>query len=129
MTIRLLHVDDDPDIRAIVGMALARDPLLEPVATGSGTEALSLVADGLCPDAALLDATLPDMDGTTLRVRLHALMPPDRLPVIYMTARARPHELAALRAPGVLGAIVKPFDPLRLPLDIHALLDQRILTR
>lgn len=118
----VLHVDDDPDIRTIVQLALSLDRTFASVAAASAEDALRLVADGLRPDVALLDVTMQGLDGPHLRERLHILVSPERLPVIYMTGRRRPAELATLRGPGVIGIIPKPFDPLTLAREIAALL-------
>lgn len=118
--LRLLFVDDDADIRTIVTLALGLDPTIVPVAVGSPDGALALVAAGSPFDAALLDVSMPAMDGPALLAALRAIVP--GLPVIFMTAHSRPHELVALRAAGAVGVIVKPFDPLTLVAQIRDLL-------
>ncbi|VXC33311.1 response regulator [Sphingomonas sp. 8AM] len=117
---RLLFVDDDADIRTIVTLALGLDPMIALVAVGTPDEAIALVASAPSFDAALLDVSMPAMDGPALRAALRAIMPD--LPVIFMTAHSRAHELAALRAVGAVGVIVKPFDPLTLGAQIRDLL-------
>ncbi len=118
--LRLLFVDDDADIRTIVTLALGLDPAIVPVAVGTPDAALALVTAGPAFDAALLDVSMPAMDGPTLLAALRAIVPD--LPVIFMTAHSRAHELAALRAAGAVGVIVKPFDPLTLAAQVRGLL-------
>lgn len=118
--LRLLFVDDDPDIRTIVTLALELDPALVPVAVGTPDAALALVVGGPAFDAALLDVSMPAMDGPALLAALRAIVPD--LPVIFMTAHGRAHELAALHAAGAAGVIVKPFDPLTLAAQVRGLL-------
>ena len=118
--LRLLFVDDDADIRMIVALTLARDPAIALEAVASADEALARMRSGTPPDAALLDVSMPDMDGPTLAAALHTIAP--RLPVIFMTAHSRERELAVLRAAGAVGVIVKPFEPLKLVDQIRALL-------
>ena len=119
--LRLLFVDDDPDIRAIVALALERDPAITLIAAGSATEALgALQDDGGTIDAALLDVTMPDIDGPSLLTLLRGLV--SDLPVIFMTAHRRDRALAVLRAAGARGVIVKPFDPLTLVEQVRRLL-------
>jgi DNA-binding response OmpR family regulator len=119
MSLRLLFVDDDPDIRIIVELALGLDPTIELRVTASADEALKALA-ATQPDAALLDVSMPDIDGPALLAALHDRRP--GLPVIFMTAHGRERDVAALRALGARGVIVKPFDPLSLSAQIRALL-------
>jgi len=119
MPLRLLFVDDDPDIRTIVELALGLDPTIALRVAASPSEALSALAT-MQPDAALLDVSMPDMDGPALLAALHDRSP--GLPVIFMTAHGRERDIAALRALGACGVIVKPFDPLSLSAQIRALL-------
>ncbi|GAA4219081.1 response regulator [Sphingomonas endophytica] len=118
--LRLLLVDDDPDIRTIVTLALGLDPAMTLVAVGTPDEALAAIAAGPPFDAALLDVTMPVMDGPALLGAVRAIVPD--LPVIFMTAHSRAHELVALYAAGARGVIVKPFDPLTLAVQVRALL-------
>lgn len=119
----LLHVDDDATMRAIVALAMARDGGFAVTGVASGDAALTLVATGFHPAVALLDISLPGSDGRSLQAHLYAALPD--VPTIFMTALAR----TTLDAPGVIGTIVKPFDPLRLADTVRALLAQRIVTR
>jgi DNA-binding response OmpR family regulator len=117
--LRLLFVDDDPDIRTIVELALGLDPSIALHVAASAADALSTLA-ATPVDAALLDVSMPDMDGPALLAALHDRVP--ALPVIFMTAHGRERDVAALRSLGARGVIVKPFDPLGLAAQIHALL-------
>lgn len=118
--LRLLHIDDDDDIRAIVALALARDPAIFVTATASASAALDWVRAGQGFDAVLLDVTMPEMPGPALLRALHQV--DSALPAIFMTAQSRAHELVALYAAGATGVIVKPFDPLTLVAQVRALL-------
>jgi two-component system OmpR family response regulator len=119
--LRVLYVDDDADIRTIVRMALSLDPAMTLTEAASGTEALALVAGGLVPDVAVVDVMMPGMTGPALMEALHARPVTAALPVIVMTAKARPADVAAYRARGATGVISKPFDPLTLAGEIRAL--------
>ena len=44
--VRVLHVDDEPDIREVVELSLGLDPDLQVRSCGSGGEALAAAADG-----------------------------------------------------------------------------------
>jgi CheY-like chemotaxis protein len=110
----VLLVDDDPDIRLIGELALAKVGGWQVVTASSGPEAVA-VAGTACPDLVLLDMMMPGMDGMqTLReLRSHDGTAP--IPVLFMTAKVLPSEIAAYRDAGAQGVIPKPFDPLALP--------------
>eukprot|EP01037_Dinobryon_pediforme_P029205 gene29205-32762_t len=60
----LLYVDDDPDIRTIVELALELDPAITARTAASGRAAIaSLVVTEWTPDAIVLDVMMPDMTG------------------------------------------------------------------
>lgn len=122
MTIfRILHVDDEPDIREVVEISLGLDPGLVTRSCGSGEEAL-VVAVYWQPHIILCDVMMPVMDGpaTLMRLRRNALTA--SIPVIFMTARAQTRELDRLRSLGALGVIPKPFDPMTLAVSVRSYL-------
>ena len=121
MSRTLLYVDDDADIRTIVGMALELDTHFTPVLADGGAQAMRLIADGLRPDVVVLDVMMPDMDGLTLLDHLRPLLP-GRVPILFMTAKGRQADRALYLARGAQGVLVKPFDPVRLGSDIRALI-------
>ncbi|WP_258046613.1 response regulator [Sphingomonas folli] len=117
--LRLLFVDDDADIRTIVELALGLDPTITLRVAASAADALQMLT-AAPPDAALLDVSMPDIDGPALLAALHDRIPD--LPVIFMTARGRERDVAGLRELGARGVIVKPFDPMSLAAQIRTLL-------
>lgn len=108
---RILVVEDDPDTQILVGFALKR--AFEVKTCGTGLEALATVSR-FEPDLVLLDVMLPFMDGPTVLREMRADERLPAVPVVFMTARAFPEELASYRALGALDVIVKPFDPMTL---------------
>jgi CheY-like chemotaxis protein len=111
--LRILHVDDDPDMREVVEISLGLDPDLATRSCSSGEEALVAAIDWQ-PNIILCDVMMPVMDGpaTLMRLREHALTAD--IPVIFMTARAQTRELDRFCSLGALGVIPKPFDPMTL---------------
>jgi CheY-like chemotaxis protein len=109
-----LSVDDEPDIREIIELALGLDPLFTVRDCPSGHDA---VKDALewRPDLILLDVMMPIMDGPATLAKLRADRRTAMIPVVFMTARAQTHERERFKSLGAAGVIAKPFDPLRLP--------------
>lgn len=110
---RILHVDDEPDIREIVALSLGLDPELIVQACAGGADAIAIAGDWR-PDLILLDVVMPQMDGPMTMAALRALDSTARVPVVFMTARAQSSERERLMALGAAGVICKPFDPMTL---------------
>lgn len=73
--IRILVVDDQPEIRRGLRMSLALEPDFEVVGEAqNGAEALALVA-ALRPDVMILDLHIPDMDGMAVVELVRARQP------------------------------------------------------
>ncbi|MGR3792631.1 response regulator [Vannielia sp. SX4] len=117
---KLLHVDDEPDIREITAIALALDPDIEVVSVESGAAALESISTG-APDVILLDVMMPEMDGPTLLKILRESRETADIPVIFMTAAAKYQSENHLKSIGAVGVITKPFDPLTLAKEVKAL--------
>jgi two-component system OmpR family response regulator len=109
----VVYVDDEPDIRQIVQMALGLLDGLTVHAADSGEQGLEL-ARQLRPDLVLLDVMMPGLDGPATLSRLREDTQLASIPVIFMTAKAMPQEVARFRAMGAAGVIAKPFDPMQL---------------
>ncbi len=111
--IRILHVDDEPDIREIVDLSLGLDPDFEVRGCASGAEAIAAAAEW-SPALVLLDVMMPRMDGPTTLTHLRENLQTAGIPVLFMTARAQSREVEQFIAMGAQGVISKPFDPLTL---------------
>jgi CheY-like chemotaxis protein len=111
--LRVVHVDDEPDIREIVKMCLNLDPEMEMRSCASGQDALDLIS-GWTPDVILLDVMMPTMDGPATFARLKENAQTAAILVVFMTARVQARELDRLLAMGAVDVIAKPFDPMSL---------------
>ena len=109
---KLLLVEDDPDIQLVTRAALRRSGFAVTVAA-NGAAALDLVRTDR-PDVVLLDWMMPDMDGPEVCRRLKGDTATASIPVIFLTARSHHAEIARGLALGAAGYIVKPFDALAL---------------
>jgi CheY-like chemotaxis protein len=113
MTFRILHIDDDADIREIVEFSLALDPGLTPRSCASGGDALAIAAEW-APHLILCDVMMPGMDGPTTLARLRENPKTAKTPIVFMTARAGLDELKLLMSLGATAIFTKPFDPMKL---------------
>lgn len=110
---KILYVEDEPDIRTIARISLETFGGLHVRMCSSGKEALAVVGE-FAPDCILLDVMMPDMDGPTVLKTLRQMPACAHIPVIFMTAKVQPSEVAQYKEIGALGVIPKPFDPMKL---------------
>jgi CheY-like chemotaxis protein len=118
---RLLHVEDDPNIREVVEMSLALDPGIMLKSCASGADAL-VAAANWGPDVILMDVMMPAMDGPETLSRLRENARTAKIPVVFMTSRAQTREVEHFLSLGVAGVIAKPFDPMTLAAVVRAYL-------
>lgn len=108
-----MYVDDEPDIREIVELSLGLVAGIRIQTCDSGEQALQLLPE-IKPDLLLLDVMMPGLDGPSTLQRLRQLPGFESLPVVFMTAKAMPGEVARFRDLGAVAVIAKPFDPMQL---------------
>lgn len=125
--LNILYVDDEPDIREVACMSLGLDPELEVHAAESGQQALSMLEAGdRRIDAVLLDVMMPGLDGPGTLKALRALPGHEHTPVVFITARAQPHEQQRYIELGAVGVITKPFNPMSLAQELRTLLRDHV---
>jgi DNA-binding response OmpR family regulator len=114
---KVLIVDDEPDVRAVVASALGYAGLdVDVIKAGDGDEAMRLVRDAK-PDIVVLDLALPSRDGFSV---LEELRRESMLPVIVLTARGLEHDKIRGLELGADDYMVKPFSPRELVARIQA---------
>lgn len=118
---KILLVDDDPQIRKIAQICLQKVGGWEVSIARSGSEALNL-AQTESPDIILLDIMMPGMDGPTTLLCLRQIECTKEVPIIFFTANARSSDSGAYEGLGALGVIGKPFDPMTLHKEIQELI-------
>lgn len=121
---KILCAEDDPDIQAIMQMALEHVGGYTVLMTSNGREALDR-APAFAPDLILLDVMMPEMDGPTTLEALRAHPQLADVPVIFLTAKAQQHEIDQYRTLGIADVISKPFDPVALPERVRAIWEYR----
>jgi DNA-binding response OmpR family regulator len=101
---KILAVDDDPDVREILSYGLGRAGHVVIDAAG-GREALTHAAEDH-PDLAIIDVGLPDLDGFEVcrRIRLER-----DLPIILLTGRDEEEDVVRGFGLGVDDYVTKPF--------------------
>ena len=121
MTQRLvLVVDDDDDVREITCCALEAVGQCQVIDTDRGAKAIELAAQRQ-PHLILLDFMMPGMDGVETA---QALWDDDRtrgIPIVLLTAKVQVLEFWR-EVPGVVNALIKPFDPFGLVAEIDRIL-------
>ncbi len=120
---RLMYVDDEADIRTIVEMSLTIVGDFEVTMCASGREALERLPEAR-PQLLLLDVMMPGMDGPSTLGAVRRVPGFEALPVVFVTAKVQPEEVAGFRALGAADVIAKPFDPMTLPAEVQAIWDR-----
>ena len=124
--LKILHVDDEADIRSVTKLALEAIGGFEVVSCASGQEAIDSVAD-VAPDLIVLDVMMPEMDGPTTLIELQKVCVANPIAVIFMTAKTMPEEIDKLIKIGAIGVIAKPFNPMQLSKDVERIWNDRSL--
>jgi CheY-like chemotaxis protein len=104
---RVLLVEDDPDQREVLAIALGE--VAEVIGAGNGSEAMT-IASRTAFDVCVLDLTLPDVSGYELVARLSELQRERRPVMIALTGYGRPEDAARVKAAGFQHHVVKPAD-------------------
>jgi len=101
---RLLLIEDHVPVADVLTEAF-RDIGHEVSVAHTGEEGL-LELTRSCPDAVVLDVTLPGMDGVTVlrAIRAHS----QQLPVIVLSGNVSPEQIDQLRSLGIHDVIHKP---------------------
>ncbi|RME81508.1 MAG: DNA-binding response regulator [Planctomycetota bacterium] len=120
---RVLVVEDEEDIQALLGYNLAKEGYqVEFVATGN--ECLEKIHEFL-PEVVLLDLMLPDMNGLEVCKSIRRSEGLDSVAVIMVTAKAEEMDMVLGLEVGADDYIPKPFSPRVLLARIRSVLRRR----
>jgi two-component system, OmpR family, alkaline phosphatase synthesis response regulator PhoP len=118
---RILVIDDDETIQAVVQFGIKMAAGWEVLVAGSGVQGIK-TAQAEKPDVILLDVMMPEMDGIATFKALQSRAETKHIPVILLTATAQTAEPHPFNELGVSGVITKPFNSLDLPNQIARIL-------
>ena len=120
MAMRILVVDDEPDLLELVRVNLSQAGYTVDLAS-DGSEALRLLESSK-PDLVILDLMLPDVSGTEICRQIRANPDLARLPVLMLTALSQEVDRVVGFELGADDYVTKPFSPRELVLRVKALL-------
>ncbi|MDH3271387.1 MAG: response regulator transcription factor [Gemmatimonadota bacterium] len=118
--LRVLVVEDEPDIAALIAYQLTRDGFRVET-TGNGAEAFDAVGREL-PDLVVLDRMLPGLSGDEVLRRLKADPATSDIPVLVLTAKREQEDRIEGLELGADDYLAKPFSPRELVLRARAIL-------
>ena len=114
---KILIVDDDPDLLSLVGFALSQAGFVVVKAADVPTALKVFAAES--PDLAILDINLPGGSGFDI---CEAIRRQSRIPVMMLTARGAEEDLERALDLGADDYLTKPFSPRTLLARVRALL-------
>jgi two-component system alkaline phosphatase synthesis response regulator PhoP len=118
--IKILLVDDEPDILEIVGYNLKNEGYLVYTAS-NGVEALKS-AKKITPNLILLDIMMPEMDGIETCEKIRAIKSLENTLIAFLTARNEDYSQVAGFEAGADDYITKPIKPKVLVSKVKSLL-------
>ena len=106
---RILIVEDDSTIRALLEMALLGTGYADVSSAARGDEGLDLVRREK-PDLVLLDVMLPGLDGLAIARRIRETPELAATRILMLTARTEPDDIVRGLEAGADDYVTKPFD-------------------
>ena len=115
---RVLVVDDEPDVRALLRANL-KSAGFDVLEASNGAEALSIAKHDL-PTVIILDLMMPEMNGIEVCRALRKHPPTSRIPILMLTAKTTEEDKVAGFEVGADDYVTKPFSPRELILRVRA---------
>lgn len=119
MSMKVLIVDDDPDLRRLLTIALEKVGGMETESFEGGPGIVEVAARGAF-DVVLLDVMMPELDGPQCFELLRADPRTTDLPVVFLTAKGDVLQLRELARATGHEPLSKPFDPITLHEELRA---------
>ena len=117
----VLYIEDNPDNILLMREVISRLPGFRLISAREAATGLKLAVT-VRPDVVLLDINLPGMDGYQALAALKAEQTAEDVPVIAITASARPDDIDRGLAAGFDAYMTKPLDARRLLATLSKLL-------
>ncbi len=105
--LKILVVDDEPEVRALVSRLLSQS--YEVTQAVDGADALDRLLSGDHPDLIVCDVMMPRMDGLTFAKELKRDPKLARIPIVMLTAKTRASDMVEGINAGARSYITKPF--------------------
>ena len=118
---RILFIDDQDDIKTLAQFCLESEAGWTMIGASNGKEGIA-IAEQEQPDAILLDAMMPELDGIQTIAMLQNNPATKDIPTIFITAKAQASDRRRFYNAGAKGVINKPFDSLTLASQISGFL-------
>jgi two-component system KDP operon response regulator KdpE len=120
--VRILLVDDDPEIRMITTFLLEQAG--HQVREAEDAASARAAFNPPLPDVVLMDVMLGDVDGVELATELFGDVQPGAPKLVFLTGAVRPDQHARMNATAAAGVIRKPFDPATFVDSLHTILSE-----
>ena len=120
---KILLVDDDPEIILLASMALEKIGGHSVIKSSDSKDAIDTARTNI-PDVILMDYMMPGIEGPEIFQKLKITPGLMNVPVIFITGKTKPSEVQSLIDMGAKGVISKPFNPMTLSGKVLNLLNQ-----
>ena len=118
----ILIVDDDPNIREVLGVLLRSEGYLTMEAE-NGSVALEKIRENPEVDLVILDIMMPGISGVEVCEQLRAV---SSVPVLFLTAKSQDADMVEAYDSGGDDFLVKPFSQTELLMKVKSLIRRRI---
>lgn len=118
----ILVIEDEPDVLDLLRLHLRKEGF-SVVEASDGLTGLKLAREKM-PAAVVLDLMIPEMRGEDVCRQLRTREATAKLPVLMLTAKARPEDRVAGLEIGADDYLTKPFSPRELALRLRLLIEK-----
>ena len=115
--IRVLAVDDEPDLRSLLGILLSNKGY-DVVEAASGEEAVALLRSDPRVDLVIMDIMMPGLNGVEACARIREF---STVPMLFLTAKSQLEDMAEAYASGGDDYLAKPFSQNELMMKVESL--------